>query len=112
MRTLVKLHKQLESTGFSVAYHHFEEGHSPEPPFLIYLVVGSENVGADNWVYQKIEKVEVELYTKKKDTAVEQTIETLFDRERFYFDKVESYISSEKLYQIIYTLTLLGGQYG
>lgn len=109
MRTLTDLFELLAMIGFPLAYHHFEEGHSPAPPFLIYLVTESENMGADNVSYQKQEKILVELYVKNKDLVAEKTVESLFDNHHIYFDKVETYISSEKLYQISYTITLLGG---
>ncbi|MBF0778711.1 hypothetical protein [Streptococcus cuniculi] len=99
----------LKETKLPVAYHHFEEGHSPSPPFLVYLVTDSANLGADNWAYHKQENVQIELYTSKKDLATEETVETLFDTHQLYFDKVETYISSEKLYQITYYIILNGG---
>lgn len=99
----------LKETKLSVAYHHFEEGHSPSPPFMVYLVTDSDNFGADNWNYHKRLNVQIELYTTKKDLATETTVESLLDAHRLYFDKVETYITSEKLYQTIYSITLLGG---
>ncbi|QBX21883.1 hypothetical protein Javan599_0030 [Streptococcus phage Javan599] len=51
----------------------------------------------------------MELYTTKKDLATEQKVESLFDSHLIYFEKVETYISSEKLYQITYYITLHGG---
>ena len=37
----------LSSLGLPCAYHHFEEGHSPAPPFLVYWFPASQNYGAD-----------------------------------------------------------------
>ena len=92
-----------------VAYHHFEEGSRPSPPYLVYLVTDSDNHGADNWTYHKQNNLQVELYTIKKDLAAEEKVESLFDSHLIYFEKVETYISSEKLYQITYYITLHGG---
>ncbi|HEN0301684.1 TPA: hypothetical protein U3P08_001928 [Streptococcus agalactiae] len=99
----------LKETKLPVAYHHFEEGHSPRPPFMVYLVADSDNLGADNWAYHKGLNVQIELYTTKKDLVIEETVESVLDTHRLYFDKVETYITSEKLYQTIYSITLLGG---
>ena len=41
----------LEETGIPFAYDHFAEGESPDPPFLCYLLPGSENFAADGGVY-------------------------------------------------------------
>lgn len=104
-----ELFRVLKATKLPVAYHHFEEGHSSSPPFMVYLVTDSDNLGADNWTYHKRLNVQIELYTTKKDLATEKTVESVLDAHRLYFDKVETYITSEKLYQTIYSITLLGG---
>ncbi|MHA2700093.1 hypothetical protein ACXZ8K_05130 [Streptococcus agalactiae] len=103
------LFRVLKETKLPVAYHHFEEGHRPTPPFLVYLVTESSNLGADNWAYHKELTIQIELYTVKKDLTTETRVESLLDSHRLYFDKVETYITSEKLYQTIYSITLLGG---
>ena len=36
----------LNETQISFAYHHFAEGESPEPPFICYLLPGSNNFSA------------------------------------------------------------------
>lgn len=100
-----QLFKRVE---LPLAYHHFEEGHSPQPPFLVYLVTESENHGADNWTYQKHLLVHVELYTRKKDLVIEHQLETLLDSSQIYFEKTELYLPTEKLYQETYTVTVEG----
>ena len=50
MDDLVKL---LAETGIPFAYDHFAEGESPEPPFICYLLSGSDNFSADGAVYFK-----------------------------------------------------------
>lgn len=35
--TYTEIVSMLESIGLPLAYHHFEEGESPEPPFLIFI---------------------------------------------------------------------------
>ena len=37
MMELKNIMKLLGGLGIPIAYHHFAEGESPEPPFLIYL---------------------------------------------------------------------------
>lgn len=106
---LTEFYQILQSLELPLAYHHFEEGHSPKPPFLIYMAVGSDNLAADNWAYHKVLLLQVELYTTKKDTQIEQKVESLFDSHRFFFDKVEHFLDSEKLYHITYHMTRIGG---
>lgn len=65
--TLEELAGMLEKTGFPFAYDHFAEGESPDPPFICYLLPGSDNFAADGRVYFRISEVRIELYTDRKD---------------------------------------------
>lgn len=84
-------------------YHHFAEGESPEPPFICYLLLGSNNFSADGKVYYKINEVHIELYTDLKDLAVEQQLEDVLDEHGIFYNKSETWIESEKLYEVLYT---------
>ena len=106
---LSEVYTLLKELQFPLAYHHFEEGSRPRPPYLVYLVTDSDNHGADNWTYHKQNNLQVELYTTKKDLETEQKVESVFDSHLKKKKKVETHISSEKLYQITYYITLYGG---
>ena len=69
----------LEEANLPLAYDHFAEGESPDPPFLIFLFPGSGNMYADNRVFQKIDNLNIELYTDKKDPDTEARIEAILD---------------------------------
>ena len=88
------------------AYHHFAEGESPEPPFICYLLPGSNNFSADGKVYYKINEVHIELYTDLKDLAVEQQLEEVLDEHGIFYNKSETWIESEKLYEVLYTFEM------
>lgn len=98
-----ELLQMLEEMGLPFAYHHFAEGESPEPPFVCYLLPGSNNFSADGKVYYKINEVHVELYTDWKDLAVEQGVEAVLDEHGVFYNKSEVWIESEKLYEVLYT---------
>ena len=74
----------LQEIELPFAYDHFAEGESPEPPFICYLIPGSDNFAADGKVYVKINEFHIELYT----------------------DKSEVWIESEKLYEVLYTFEM------
>ena len=93
----------LEEMGLPFAYHHFAEGESLEPPFVCYLLPGSNNFSADGKVYYKINEVHIELYTDWKDLAVEQGVEAVLDEHGVFYNKSEVWIESEKLYEVLYT---------
>ena len=92
----------LKTTNIPVAYHHYES--PPSPPYVVYLFSASSNFGADNKVYNGEKNFQVELYTKTKDPASEALIEGLFDANEIYWDKTETYIESEGLYQVLYEI--------
>ena len=93
----------LSETQIPFAYHHFAEGESPEPPFICYLLPGSNNFSADGKVYYKINEVHIELYTDLKDLAVERQLEDVLDEHGIFYNKSETWIESEKLYEVLYT---------
>ena len=92
----------LSETQTPFAYHHFAEGESPEPPFICYLLPGSNNFSADGKVYYKINEVHIELYTDLKDLVVEQQLEDVLDEHGIFYNKSETWIESEKLYEVLY----------
>ena len=96
----------LNETQIPFAYHHFAEGESPEPPFICYLLPGSNNFSEDGKVYYKINEVHIELYTDLKDLAVEQQLEDVLDEHGIFYNKSETWIESEKLYEVLYTFYL------
>jgi hypothetical protein len=92
----------LKTTNLPVAYHHFTS--PPTPPYIVYLFSYSSNFGADNKVYDAEKNFQVELYTTNKDPTSEALIEGLFDANDIYWDKTETYIESEGLYQVLYEI--------
>lgn len=92
----------MTKSGLPFAYDHFAEGESPDPPFICYLLPGSDNFAADGKVYFKINEVHLELYTDTKDLSVEQKLEDLLDEHGIFYEKSETWIDSEKLYEILY----------
>ena len=42
--------EMLEETNLPIAYDHFAEGESPDPPFICFLFPGSDNFSADGRV--------------------------------------------------------------
>ena len=101
--TIKELAAVLQSTGIPFAYDHFAEGESPEPPFICYLLPGSDNFAADGQVYYRINQVRIELYTDSKDLTVESKVEKALDDAGIFYNKSEVWIESEKLYEVLYS---------
>ncbi len=101
-----KIIEMLEETGIPFAYDHFAEGESPDPPFCIFLIPGSDNFNADDAVYEKLNRLVVELYTDKKDPALEERVEDVLKRYEMLWSRSEVWIDSEKLYEVRYEMTV------
>lgn len=99
---MVSLYTMLSSLGLPVSYRLFKS--PPTPPYIVYLFAYSDNFGADNKVYSKEDNYQVELYSTKKDLASEKKIEDLFDSNDIYYEKTETYIDSEGLFQVLYEI--------
>lgn len=96
--------KMLEEMKLPFAYHHFAEGESPDPPFLVYLYPGADNFAADGVTYFKVNKLHIELYTDYKDIDLEEKVEAVLIGHGLFYDKSEVWISSEKLYEVLYQM--------
>lgn len=101
-----KLLEMLGEMQIPFAYDHFAEGEAPNPPFICYLLPGSNNFSADGVAYFKVNEVRIELYTDTKDLSVEQNVEGVLDQHGFFYEKSETWIESEKLYEVLYSFEL------
>jgi len=97
----------LEEANLPLAYHHFAEGESPDPPFLIFLFPESDNFGADDKVYQKIDVLYIELYTDKKEPTLEESLKTILDNHNLFYQKSETWIEDEKMYEVLYEMRII-----
>ena len=98
--TLEEFAARLESTGLPVAYLAFPEEDAPELPFLCYLSTGTDTLPADGGVYVQWDLVRVELYTAKKDPALEAKVETALAG--FTWTKDSTWIKEEKCFLTAY----------
>lgn len=96
----------IQKMNIPFAYDHFAEGESPEPPFICYLLPGSDNFAADGRVYYKINEVRIEVYTDSKDLFVEKSVENVLDEAGIFYKKSEVWIQSEKLYEVLYSFEI------
>lgn len=99
--------EMLEEANLPFAYDHFEEGDSPEPPFLVFLFPASHNFFADCAVYQKICELHIELYTDRKQPDVEAGVEAVLDKWGQTYNKSEVWIPEEKLYEVLYSMEVI-----
>ena len=86
MDKIIKILEELEKQGIPYAYDHFAEGEGPDPT-----------------VYFPITEIDIELYTDKKDPEIEKKLEDQLIQSGIFFEKTETWIGSEKLYEVLYS---------
>lgn len=96
----------LKEIGLPYAYSHFAQGEVVKPPFICYLSKESNNFSADGSVYFKINEIHIELYTDMKTIELEKRIEDVLFNHQIFYNKDETYISDEQLYEVIYIFEL------
>ena len=106
--TIENIVEMLQEMNIPFAYDHFSEGESPEPPFICYLIPGSDNFAADGKVYFKMNEVRIEMYTDFKDLDLESRVEGVLDGHEIFYNKSETWIQSEKLYEVMYSFEMEG----
>lgn len=102
--THAEVMSMIDEMGMESAYHHFAEGESPEPPFVVFLYPRANNFSADGMAYFKVNRLNIELYTDLKDVELEQRVETVLDSHGIFYAKSEVWIEKERLYEVLYEM--------
>ena len=103
--TLKEFKEMLDETKLPVTYYEFEDK-APPLPFLVYFETETDNFAADGIVYHEIKRMAVELYVKKRDLSLEQSIEALFYKNGIFWQKEFQYLNDEKCYFILYEMEI------
>ena len=93
--TYEQIAEMMEEMGLPFAYHHYAEGESPEPPFLLFL---------SPVAYFSCKQLDIELYTDKKQPELEEQVESVLSQHEIYYTKTETFIDSEELYEVLYEM--------
>lgn len=110
--TQAELYQALATLGLPVVYGEFidtPQNPVPTPPYITYQFAYASDLIADNQNYASIENFQVELYTNKKDTVTEKLIQDKLKSLKLPYSKVEFFLDSENLIQIIYEIQIIGG---
>jgi hypothetical protein len=106
--TYEELNILISSFGLPYAYNQFPDDTEQEPPFICFLLGDSSgDLMADNINYQPIRPLSIELYTDNKDFELEMTIEAGLLAAGLPFVRSETYIDSERMFQIVYDTTII-----
>lgn len=104
--TLPEFKKQLNILELPIAYHCFAPGQVPELPYIVYYADEDNNFYADDTVYFEGYAVTVEVYSEKKDLALEEKVKQLLNKNRFPYESYESFLDSENMYLKAYEINI------
>lgn len=96
----------MEDTGFPCTYYEFQDIVPPKP-FIVWYFPESDDFYADGQNYQKIEKLNIELYTRQKDFAAEAQLEADLRAAGFSWEREEMYIDNESGYEVLYMMEVM-----
>jgi len=101
--TYKEVNTMIASIGLPYAYNEFADGTGIAPPFICFLYGGnSDDLIADNFNYQVIRPLNIELYTDNKDFELEAAVESVLSTNKLPFMRQETYLDSEHMYMVTY----------
>ncbi|MCH3943061.1 MAG: hypothetical protein WAY93_05680 [Atopobiaceae bacterium] len=92
----------LEKSGLRVCYRAWAEGREPELPYVVWYFPQTDNLMADGAVYERISDLNVELYSESKDFESERALERVLTEMFRAWQKSESWLESERMYEQLY----------
>lgn len=105
--TYKEISQMIAGAGLPYAYYQFPEDTPQAPPFICFFFSNTDDFFADDTNFQRIAQLNIELYTNVKDFELEASLEEILTNQNLTYYKEESYIDSEKLYQIAYEMEVI-----
>lgn len=84
------------------AYYQFTQDTAVPPPFVCFYCTQSDDEYADNANYQRIETLNIELYSDDKDYENEAVVEAALTNAGLTWSRNEAYIGDQRLYMVTY----------
>lgn len=104
--TISDVKTMIESIGYSCTYYEFQ-GDAPAKPFIVWYFPQSADFYADGLNYQKIEQLNIELYTRTKDFEAEAAVENVLKSNGFSWTREEQMIDQESGYEVLFMTEVL-----
>ena len=100
--TFKEISTMIKNIGLPYAYYQFPEGTAEAPPFICFYYSNDDDLKADNSNYQKIEHLNIELYSDEKDFVNESAVEAALAETGLVWKRTETYIDTEHFYMVLY----------
>lgn len=100
--TFKQVAKMIKDINLPYSYYQFNDDTEQAPPFICYFYSNNGDMVADDTNYQKIERLNIELYTDEKDFDHEAAIEAALNDAGLVYSRYETYLNSESMYMVLY----------
>ena len=97
----------LAAIGYPVTYLQWPEKEVPQLPYICYYYPNMSPEVADDTHHSQLHNLNVELYTKSKDFAVESEVDRALLNAGFVFTKEETFLNDENMYEILYMMEVV-----
>lgn len=108
---IADINTMLGQTGLPKTYYSWPEDDPAHPvpplPYIVWYFPNTDNFAADDRVYSHIEALNIELYTRTKDFETEAAVEAVLAAHGIVWNRQESWIESEKMYEVLYTTEVI-----
>lgn len=108
---IAEINTMLGQTGLPKTYYSWPEDDPAHPvpplPYIVWWFPNTDNFAADDRVYSHIEALNIELYTRTKDFETEAAVEAVLAAHGIVWNRQESWIESEKMYEVLYTTEVI-----
>ena len=108
---IAEINTMLGQTGLPKTYYSWPEDDPAHPvpplPYIVWYFPNTDNFAADDRVYSHIEALNIELYTRTKDFETEAAVEAVLAEHGIVWERQESWIESEKMYEVLYTTEVI-----
>ena len=105
--TYTDIATMISTIGLPYTYDSFPNNIAPLPPYIVFNLPQDNDFAADNINYVSIDTLNIELYTATKDYETEASVEAVLTQNGLFFEKTETYIRQENLYQIQYVTQVI-----
>lgn len=96
----------LAETHLSATYLQWPEKQVPDLPYIVWTLPSSNNFGADDKVYKRVETLEIELYSNPRDFDTEAAVEAVLESHELFWDKTSFWLSTEHMNETVYTIEI------
>lgn len=100
--TYKEIASMISGIGYPYTYDSFPNNIAPAPPYIVFNFPQNDDFAADNVNYVSIDVLNIELYTASKDFNAEAAVEAVLKSNGIFYQKSETYIRQENLFQIKY----------